>query len=81
MKLAPTIEAAFLYLAKENRLQDDNDKPKGLFVPHHLSFIVIVNQKEENTINQNKVILVEAYGVIGAFPNLNGDYDKAIGNS
>jgi tetratricopeptide (TPR) repeat protein len=79
-ELAPTTEAAFLYRAKVNRLLDNNDKPEGLFVPHYQSFIDIVNQKGENTINQNKANLVEAYSVIGAFHTLNGEYEKAREN-
>lgn len=79
-ELAPTTEAAFLYRAKVNRLLDDNDKPEGLFVPHYLSFIEIVNQKGENTINQNKANLVEAYSVVGAYHTIKGDYEKAREN-
>lgn len=79
-ELAPTTEAAFLYRAKVNRLLDDDDEPQGLFVPHYLRFIDVVNQKGENTINQNKANLVEAYSVVGAYHTLKGDYEKAREN-
>lgn len=47
----------------------------------NLSFIEVVNQKGENTINQNKANLVEAYSVVGAFHTIKGDYGEARENS
>lgn len=79
-ELAPTTDAAYLYRAKANRLLDDGENPKGLFVPHYEKYIEVVKEKGQEAINQNKVNLVEAYNVNGAFYTLNGDYDKARQN-
>lgn len=79
-ELAPTTDAAYLYRAKANRLLDDAENPKGLFVPHYEKFIEVVNSKGAEAITQNKVNLVEAYSVNGAFYSMNGDYEKAREN-
>lgn len=76
-ELAPTTDAAYLYRAKANRLLDDAESPKGLFVPHYEKFIEVVTAKGPEAIAQNKVNLVEAYSVNGAFYSMNGDYDRA----
>src|SRR5690606_13820425 len=79
-ELAPTTDAAYLYRAKANRLLDDAENPKGLFVPHYQKYIDVVKEKGADAIAQNKVNLVEAYSVNGAFYSMNGDYDKAREN-
>jgi len=79
-ELAPTTDAAYLYRAKANRLLDDAENPKGLFVPHYEKFIEVVKSKGAEAITQNKVNLVEAYSVNGAFYSMNGDYEKAREN-
>jgi len=76
-ELAPTTDAAYLYRAKANRLLDDAENPKGLFVPHYQKFIDVVKEKGAEAITQNKVNLVEAYSVNGAYYSMNGDYEKA----
>lgn len=76
-ELAPTTDAAYLYRAKANRLLDDAENPKGLFVPYYEKYIEVVKEKGAEAIAQNVKSLVEAYNVNGAFYSLNGEYDKA----
>ncbi|WP_165870310.1 tetratricopeptide repeat protein [Albibacterium bauzanense] len=76
-ELAPTTDAAYLFRARANRLLDDEANPKGLFVPYYQEFIDVVKGKGDAAITQNKVALVEAYNVNGAYYSLSGDYEKA----
>jgi len=76
-ELAPTTDAAYLFRARANRLLDDQENPKGTFVPYFQEFIDIVTGKGAEAIAQNKKNLVEAYSVNGAFYSLSGDYEKA----
>lgn len=79
-ELAPTTDAAYLFRARANRLLDDETNPKGLFVPYYQEFIDVVTAKGGATITQNKVALVEAHNVNGAFYSLSGDFEKAREN-
>ena len=79
-ELAPTTDAAYLYRARANRLLDDDEAPKGLSVPYYQEFIDVVTGKGDAAITQNKVGLVEAYSVNGAFYSMTGEYEKAREN-